>query len=1505
MATTKQNLLFSRLRFARDPLDSETVAAHYREQLGRVMPYLEPGTKLPKQIEMKEMDSLARGWLTELDFSLSRLPDDPTLARIRKKLASDSPELAEEGFVELQNHSTKHPTLDGSFPALKIIRELPRGFGFYLKALSQDLQPHQAEETMRKIDLPLATTNARWSNNLLGIPVNHEIGLYFLLGNLYPYEVLKESYKGGHFDQRDIIPLDLQGLVRMYKAAEPIYGETWKKHDPEGERLMRETVARFEWQEKNPLWTTDAERDGQENFKKLWQVLEVVARSPSFGGGMGSFSWTFFLKKLWDEEALLEERFKKVSFKDCDKSFAQDDAIFDYDKSFAQDDAILNDPRFASTLQAMGEKLADWMPKGEEPRAGGPSTSSGQIGIARKLLKEHGAPAETAGNLREIFTKGLREIQWQDIVLKYKEQLQKKFQEPGLFEKAQQFQEGWFRDFVLNEAWKNQEPKRTRERAEIYLKLMKRETAEGAKINRAPDLMNQYVREHYREGTIEDSRLSIAGWSEIDDQAPKFTEEELDVMEEERTRRVFGQANGLDERYINQLGRNDYFLVKGDKSVNLTEKHEARKIRFQKRAEEGKNFPGTKGLYLFSDAGSRQPNQEVVSDKSFAARFVSRFANQDIKQIKEKISAGTDYQSTVDRLEKWTTTHLRDASLLKDFYLENALHLRLWNYLRQSRLGPNLEKLGIRLAVTDVDLENHFKGKDDGVLQDAYFTKYTLFRVEGLAANIDVLMVEEKEALAALIHQLKKFFTPGAVEGYERIAVELEEDRLRGRYEELYRDALPRGRKPTPEEEAAARDRAFDHVFKEILVRFPFAGYSRDDLLERFALQFSSTLDHVRRVEESTYTYLVRHPAEEKEKGEKVAFAPVEAVKNYLAVFQDRESRAKILGWIFGGTLPDDRYLEGRSFHMNPDEERDVFWFMSKAERRAVLYNALMGSNGLFEIPVGQMNKLFPSSEEKIMMEFLEVFYQHNIATSLANEEQKVSMEPVLRTVFFEIFREYSSPRRVELFHAITERMREIRLKGKQLTVGQAIRLFLEQIGVVGIKAGQVLSEQRGLVSDDVRQELSSLRERAAPFSKFGVFTYLEEAGLLGAEGESPFHIAAVGECVGSASIKQVHRAQTVEGQHVVAKFERPTIEKNFEEDARVLEKVLEALRNQGTNVPEFLLPEIVDACRSEFDFGQEAFAQREMDAKLYARHAEIVLEGTVPAKRVRLDVPDLLYVLRKGEGKVENLQLMVDEEIRGLSLRDIEDWQAFTKTPPDDPERQKRFSEIRQRIESLYPENAPLIERDFASLSLDALRAQIALDLIAQITEDGIFHADAHAGNIMADLRLGAERVALIDFGSVGRSIEELSDRVVDHRPRFREFLQNLISLRMGTGDMKALGEIVNEYVKLEGFTAKTWAARIEEIHRAQPELASFFKALLSEIVAEKGQINRQFKFLLKSLAAAGGHFESLTRYFIRCAMDARVRAEREKKPMREILLTYPGMEKLKPLIESGSFGI
>jgi ubiquinone biosynthesis protein len=100
-------------------------------------------------------------------------------------------------------------------------------------------------------------------------------------------------------------------------------------------------------------------------------------------------------------------------------------------------------------------------------------------------------------------------------------------------------------------------------------------------------------------------------------------------------------------------------------------------------------------------------------------------------------------------------------------------------------------------------------------------------------------------------------------------------------------------------------------------------------------------------------------------------------------------------------------------------------------------------------------------------------------------------------------------------------------LKNK-LSRGQRIRLALEDLGPIFIKAGQVLSTRRDLLPDDIAEELAKLQDRVPPFSGTKAQEIIEEA--LGQRISDVFAQFDT-QALASASIAQVHAATLLDGK--------------------------------------------------------------------------------------------------------------------------------------------------------------------------------------------------------------------------------------------------------------------------------------------------------------------------------------------------------------------------------------
>jgi ubiquinone biosynthesis protein len=146
-------------------------------------------------------------------------------------------------------------------------------------------------------------------------------------------------------------------------------------------------------------------------------------------------------------------------------------------------------------------------------------------------------------------------------------------------------------------------------------------------------------------------------------------------------------------------------------------------------------------------------------------------------------------------------------------------------------------------------------------------------------------------------------------------------------------------------------------------------------------------------------------------------------------------------------------------------------------------------------------------------------------------------------------------------------------LKNK-LTRGERIRLALEALGPIFIKAGQVLSTRRDLIPEDVSEELVKLQDRVPPFSGKLAKQIIETAlrqpiNAVFSEFNS--------EPLASASIAQVHAATLLDGKSAVVKVLRPGIKNKIDHDIDLLFTLANLADKYWVEGRRFKPKEIVD----------------------------------------------------------------------------------------------------------------------------------------------------------------------------------------------------------------------------------------------------------------------------------------------------------------------------------------
>jgi ubiquinone biosynthesis protein len=253
------------------------------------------------------------------------------------------------------------------------------------------------------------------------------------------------------------------------------------------------------------------------------------------------------------------------------------------------------------------------------------------------------------------------------------------------------------------------------------------------------------------------------------------------------------------------------------------------------------------------------------------------------------------------------------------------------------------------------------------------------------------------------------------------------------------------------------------------------------------------------------------------------------------------------------------------------------------------------------------------------------------------------------------------------------------------------LRRRLEILGPTFVKLGQILAIREDLLPPIITEELDSLMDHL-PEIPFAQVEAILERDL-----DRPVDelFASIDEDpLGSASIAQAHRATTADGDEVVFKVIKPGIREVITSDLKLLEIVGVFLH---WIIPRYQPRQIIE----EFS----SYTRRELDYSFEADNAEIF------AANFR-DMPDVVF----------------PAIYRDLSSDDVLTMEYLKGIRPGSPAALALTEQERERVVDLG-----------------------AAAIIRMLYQDGFFHADLHAGNLLI-LPGDPIRIGFIDLGMVGR---------------------------------------------------------------------------------------------------------------------------------------------------------
>jgi len=239
---------------------------------------------------------------------------------------------------------------------------------------------------------------------------------------------------------------------------------------------------------------------------------------------------------------------------------------------------------------------------------------------------------------------------------------------------------------------------------------------------------------------------------------------------------------------------------------------------------------------------------------------------------------------------------------------------------------------------------------------------------------------------------------------------------------------------------------------------------------------------------------------------------------------------------------------------------------------------------------------------------------------------------------------------------------------------GKKLANYLESLGPIFTKFGQLLSTRTDVLDYETAKELESLTDSCKPFN-VSVFKKIVESEL-GDSIENIFH-SFDDEPLAAASLAQVHSAVLKNGNEVVIKVLRPNIQKNVKKNLRLLKA--------SAQIFSYLYKDSYRLKPNEVIRDYETTILKELDLKLEASNTNLTRKNFLNSKE--LYIPEVYWDLTTSN-------VMVLERIDGIPCTDI------------------------KQIEEYGIDKKKLAENG-------------VMIFLNQVFRDNFFHADMHPGNI------------------------------------------------------------------------------------------------------------------------------------------------------------------------------
>lgn len=268
----------------------------------------------------------------------------------------------------------------------------------------------------------------------------------------------------------------------------------------------------------------------------------------------------------------------------------------------------------------------------------------------------------------------------------------------------------------------------------------------------------------------------------------------------------------------------------------------------------------------------------------------------------------------------------------------------------------------------------------------------------------------------------------------------------------------------------------------------------------------------------------------------------------------------------------------------------------------------------------------------------------------------------------------------------------EVKTESHSKSMGERIRLFLQELGPTFVKIGQVASTRYDLLPVEIIKELEKLQDDAPHFDYEKVVEIIEEE--LGHPLKDVFQEFSQVP-LAAASIGQVHYGVLKTGERVAVKIQRPNMQRLIETDLEILHDIALLAEQRLAWAAHYQIRDIVE------EFSRSLL--EEIDYTIEGRNAERI------AKQFEQDPK---VIIPKVYWDFSTKKVLTMEFVEGTKVNEVEKLKEKGNSPTD-------------------------------------LAKRIVDSILHQILIEGYFHGDPHPGNILA---LPDDAIIYLDFGMVGK---------------------------------------------------------------------------------------------------------------------------------------------------------